>query len=145
MSKEIVELKEKIKVAEAVCDKMKSDNWKLKNKQIVDAAVWSYAHDNTRRLLESKKFDLERARETIQAQTKELEAAQKTQSEMEALRKELKDTRRALALKEADSAQLENSNSRLNDELAAVMLEHKWLLKEGIPLVMEAIWDSKEM
>jgi hypothetical protein len=64
---------------------------------------------------------------------------------MEALRKELEDTHQALALKEADSAQLENSNSRLNDELGMVMSERRWLLREGIPLVMEAVRDSKEM
>jgi hypothetical protein len=39
MVKEIVELKEKLKVAKAVCDKMMSDNWQLKNKQITDAAA----------------------------------------------------------------------------------------------------------
>jgi hypothetical protein len=74
-----------------------------------------------------------------------LEVARQAQSELEILREELEDTRHALSLKEADSAQLENSNSWLNDELAAVMSELRWLLKEGIPLVMEAVRDSKEM
>jgi (p)ppGpp synthase/HD superfamily hydrolase len=71
----------------------------------------------------TKKFELEQARETIQAQAKELEASQNVQSEMEALWKELEDTRHALALTKADSVQLENSNSRINDELALAVSE----------------------
>jgi hypothetical protein len=145
MAKEIKELNEKLVMAEAVCDKMKSDNWQLKNKQIVDANAWAIAHEKARKLLDSKKFELERARETVEAQAKDWEIAWQAPSELETLRKELEDTRRALSLKEADFAQLENSNSRLNDELAAVMSERRWLLKEGIPLVMEAVRDSKEM
>jgi hypothetical protein len=103
-------------------------------------------------LLNSKVFELERVRALVEAKDKELEAkvkelatAQKAQEEVETLRKELEDTRRALALKEADSAQLENSNNRMNDELAVVMSEPKWLLKEGIPLIIEAVQDTKEM
>jgi hypothetical protein len=44
---------------------------------------------------------------------------------MAALQKELIEARQALAHKEVDSAQIENSNSWLNDELALVTSERK--------------------
>jgi hypothetical protein len=64
---------------------------------------------------------------------------------MTLLRKELIETRQALAHKEVDSARLENPNSRLNDELALVASERKWLLSEGVPLVKEVVRGSREM
>jgi hypothetical protein len=61
--------------------------------------------------LDSWTHDLTKARETIAAQVKELEVAQKAQSEVETLRKELAEARQALSLKEVDSAQLADFNS----------------------------------
>jgi hypothetical protein len=138
-------LPDKPTVAVDAHDKLKSDNWQLKNKQIADANEWSVAHEKVRKMLDSKGHELTQARETIAAQAKEPEVARQAQSEMEALRKELADTRQALAVKEADDAQLEDSNGRLNDALAMAMSERKWLLKKGVSLVKEAVRDSKEM
>jgi septal ring factor EnvC (AmiA/AmiB activator) len=58
----------------------------------------------------------------------ELEGARKTQEEAAALRKELSETHQALANKEADVAQLEDSNGRLNDEMALLAYERRWFL-----------------
>jgi (p)ppGpp synthase/HD superfamily hydrolase len=95
--------------------------------------------------LNSKIHEMTQARETIVAQLKELEVGRQAQSEVETLRKELAEARQALTLKEADSAQLKDFNGWLNDELAMLMSERKWLLKERVPLVTEAVRDSKEM
>jgi hypothetical protein len=74
-----------------------------------------------------------------------LEGTKKAQEEVAALWKELIEARQALANKEANAAQLEDSNGRLNDEMALLAPERRWLLTDGVPMVMEAIWGSREM
>jgi hypothetical protein len=85
--------------------------------------------------LDAQIAKLAKGGETIAAHEKELEVARKAQSEVETLRKELVETRQSLALKESNCPQPQHSNTLLNDELALVMSERKWLRKEGIPLV----------
>jgi hypothetical protein len=145
-------LMDRIKILEADRDQLKKELWTAKNKHIAEGHEWKAAEERARKLLNSKISELSRLRadfvkkdQELEGKNKELEAANVYQVEVEALRKELEATRHALSLKEADAAQLENSNSRLNDELAAMVAERKWLIKEGIPLVTEAVRDSREM
>jgi hypothetical protein len=92
-------LQDRIKIVEADRDQLKKEIWNLKNQHIADGHAWKAADERTRKLLNSKIFELDRLRALLETKDKELEAAKKFQAEVETLRKELEATRHALALK----------------------------------------------
>jgi hypothetical protein len=48
-----MELQDKLSTSIAAHDKLKSDNWQMKNKQIAEKNEWAVAHESTRKVLEA--------------------------------------------------------------------------------------------